>query len=88
MEISLAISFADFFRNLFIHLFPVVLSLCCCVRALSSCSEQGLSRCRAQAVGHSGFGSCSVGALELALSSRGTWAKLLLGLWDLPGLGV
>ena len=30
MEISLAISFADFFRNLFIHLFPVVLGLGCC----------------------------------------------------------
>ena len=46
----------------------------------SSCSQQGLrflvvgglliagaSRCRAQAVGHTGFGSCSTGAKKLEL---------------------
>ena len=31
-----------FFFNLFIYLFLAVLGLCCCTRAFSSCSEQGL----------------------------------------------
>ena len=35
-----------------------------------------------------GFSSCGSRALEHRLSSCGTWAWLLRGLWDLPGPGL
>ena len=35
-----------------------------------------------------GFSSCGTWALEHRLSSRGTWALLLHGMWDLPGPGL
>ena len=35
-----------------------------------------------------GFSSCSSQALEHRLSSCGAWAKLLHGMWDLPGPGI
>ena len=35
-----------------------------------------------------GFSSCSSQALEHRLSSCGAWAKLLRGMWDLPGPGI
>ena len=37
---------------------------------------------------HVGFRGCGSGARELGLSSCGTQASLLLGLWELPGPGV
>ena len=66
----------------FIYLFLAVLGLCCCVRAFSSCGEQGLlfvavrglliavaSRCGVQALGT----RASVVAAH-GLSSCGSWA--------------
>ena len=66
------------------------LGLCCCMRAFSSCSEQGLlfiaghglltvvaSRCRAPVL----VAVCWLG-------SSGARAQLLLGLWTLPGPGM
>ena len=35
-----------------------------------------------------GFSSCGSQALERKLSSCGTWAQLLHGMWDLPGPGL
>ena len=35
-----------------------------------------------------GLSSCGSQALECRLSSRGTWAYLLHGMWDLPGPGL
>ena len=35
-----------------------------------------------------GFSSCGSRALEHRLSSCGTWAQLLCGMWDLPGPGL
>ena len=35
-----------------------------------------------------GFSSCGLQALECRLSSCGTWAQLLRGMWDLPGPGL
>ena len=35
-----------------------------------------------------GFGSCGSWLLEHRLSSCGTWAQLLCGMWDLPGSGI
>ena len=37
---------------------------------------------------HAGFGSCGSWALERRLSSCGTRAQLLRGIWDLPGPGL
>ena len=37
-----------------------------------------------QALGHTGFGSCSSWSLEHRLSSCGTQAQLLRSMWDLP----
>ena len=64
-----------FFSFWFIYLFIAALSVCCCVRAFSSCAEWGLCsrwaaqaplcgglpRCRAPALGRSGFSSCGHG---------------------------
>ena len=57
------------------------------VGLFSSCSVHcgGLSCSRALAWGHWGFGNCSSRALEHRLSSCGSWASLLRGMWDLPG---
>ena len=60
-----------------------------CERELfSSCgapaSHCGGFSCGAQALGHVGFSSCGFWALEHRLSSRGAWAHLLWGMWDLP----
>ena len=65
------------------------LGLHCCARAFSSCSERGplfmwcagfslrrLLLLRSTGSRHTGFSSC------------GTWALLLRGMWDLPGLGI
>ena len=37
---------------------------------------------------HAGFSSCGSRALERRLSSCGTWAQLLHGMWDLPRPGL
>ena len=83
-----------------IYLFLVVLGLRCCVRAFSSCSERGLlfvAVCgfligvTSLVAEHSldgscaGFCRCGSQAVERRLSSCGTWAQLLHGMWDLPG---
>ena len=61
------------------YLFLAVLALCCYVRAFSSCSKRGLlsscgaqashccgsSCCRARALGHTGFSTCSTRAQPL-----------------------
>ena len=60
-------------------------SLHCGVRA----SNRGsFSCCGAQGLGHVGFSSCSLRALEHRLSSCGAWASLLRGMWDLPSLRI
>ena len=53
------------------------------------------SCCGARALGHTSFSiwgtwlhSFSSRVLECRLSSCGTWAKLLHGVWDLPGPGI
>ena len=53
------------------------------------------SRCRARALGARasavaacGLSSCVSQALERRLSSCGTWAQLLRGMWDPPGPGL
>ena len=35
-----------------------------------------------------GLESCGCQALEHRLNSCGAWARLLYGLWDLPGSGI
>ena len=57
----------------------------CGVRA-SHCS--GFSCCRAQALGHAGFHSCSPWAPEHRLNSCGTRVKLLCSMWDLSGSSI
>ena len=37
---------------------------------------------------HAGFSSCGSRAPERNLSSCDSWAKLLCGMWHLPGLGL
>ena len=56
---------------------------------------RGFSCCRARALGAQasvvvarGLSSCGLRALELRLSSCGTRAYLLHGMWDLPGPGL
>ena len=39
-------------------------------------------------LGHVGFRSCSVWALEHRLTSRGPWAQLLHSMWDLSRSGI
>ena len=88
------------FFNL-IYLFLAALGLCYCARAFSSCGERGLlfvavcglliavasfvAEHRLQAPG---FRSCGAWAVERRLSSCGTQAQLLRGMWDLPGPGL
>ena len=79
--------------SLFLHLFIFVdagswllceLSSSCSVRA----SHCGGFCCRAQAVGCTGFCSCGSQALEHRLSSHGTRASLVPGMWDVPRSGM
>ena len=60
---------------------------------LSSCSAQashggGLSCWVARVLGLGDFSCCDSWALEHRLSSGGTRAQLLHGMWDLPGPGI
>ena len=75
---------------LFIVYFSSVQSLCCCVRAFSSCSAWashcgGRICCGAQArvLGHAGFRSCGSWAQELRCTGL-----LPHNMWDLPGPGI
>ena len=75
-------------------------SSCSKLRLLSRCSAwaspcRGFSCCRAQAVSSGasvaaarGFSGCGSWAPEHRLSSCGTSAQLLCGMWDLPGSGT
>ena len=78
-----------FFINLFIYLFLAVLGLRFCARAFSSCGERGplfiavcgpLTVMASLVVGH--------GLQTRRLSSCGSRASLLHGMWDLPRPGL
>ena len=65
----------------------------CCGALVSHCG--GFSCCEAQALGSRasvvvvhGLSSCGSRALVCRLSSCGTWAQLLCGMWDLPRSGL
>ena len=78
------------------------LGLCCCAWAFSGFGERGLLfiavpagfsspwllLLRSTGSRHVGFSSCGSRALELRLSSCGTRAWLLHGMWDLPRPGL
>ena len=83
------IHFLKIFIYLFIYLFLAVLGLRFCARAFSSCGERGplfIVVC----------GPLTVAASLVAehrlqmrrLSSCGTWAQLLHGMWDIPRPGL
>ena len=73
----------------FIILFLAALGLCCCARGATL-------RCSARASHCDGFSCCGARALgarasvvvACRLSSCGTWAQLLCGMWDLPRPGL
>ena len=66
----------------YFYLFFTVLGLHCCTQAFCSCGKWGLlSSCGVQASHCSGFSCCKVQAL-------GSWAQLILSMWDLPGPGI
>ena len=78
-----------FFIYLFIYLFLAVLGLRFCARAFSSCGEQGPLFITVH-------GSLTIAASLVAehrlqtcrLSSCGSWAQLLRGMWHLPRPGL
>ena len=75
--------FAQLFFNItFIYSFIlVIIGLCCCAWAFSSCGEQELfSRCGVRASHYSGFSGCR--AQEL-----GTWASVVAA-WGLSSWGA
>ena len=49
---------------------------------------RGLFSIKVQALGHTGFSSCSSWALKHRFNSCDAQAKLLQGMWDLPGSGI
>ena len=91
------------FFNVFI-LFLTALGLRCCAQALSSCGERallfvvvqqashrgGFPCCRAQALSTGASVVWHTGSVVVAhgLSSCGSRAQLLRGMWDLPGPGL
>ena len=56
-------------------------------RGFPCCGAQALG-VRASVVVAHGLSSCGSRALECRLSSCGSWAQLLHGMWDLPGPGL
>ena len=66
-----------------------MLGLHCCVRAFSSCGEQGLlfGAVRGLLIAVASL-CCGARALEHRLSSRGAQAQSLRGMWDPPGPGL
>ena len=80
----------DFFL---IYVFYFIYFLLCWVfvaaRGLSLVAmSRGYSSLRCAGSRHGGFSSCASRALECRLSSCGSWASLLRGMWDLPGQGL
>ena len=76
-------------RVLCVYLILAALGLHCCASFLSSCGVGGgYSLFRSTGSRCEGFSSCDSWALEPQLSSRGSPALLLCGLWDLPGPGM
>ena len=73
----------------FFYLFLAVLGLCFCARAFSSCGERGPLFIAVS-------GPLTIAASLVAehrlqtrrLSSCGSWAQLLCGMWDLPRPGL
>ena len=57
-------------------------------RSVQAAHCNSFSCCEAQAAEYAGFGSCSSQALEHKLNTCGSWADLLLGMWDLPRPGI
>ena len=88
-QISVFVSFTFFFFNLFIYLFLAVLGLCFCARAFSSCSKRGPLLLAVR-------GPLTIAASPAAehrlqtrrLSSRGSRAQSLRGMWDPPRPGL
>ena len=78
-----------FLKFLFIYLFLTLLGLCFCARAFSSCGKRGPLFIAVR-------GPLTIAASLVAehrlqtrrLSSCGSWAQLLLGMWDLPRPGL
>ena len=52
---------------------------------ISVVGEHGLQGAQASVVAVFGLRSCGSRALEHRLNSCGAWARLLHGIWDLPG---
>ena len=65
-----------------------MLGLCCTTQALAMLWWAGASPCRTQASHCSCFSSWRAQTSEHRPSSCGSWALLLLGLWDLPRPGI
>ena len=76
----------------FLQLWRAGATLHCSVRASHcggfSCCQAWALGVRASVVATRGLSSCGSRALECRLSSCGTWAQLLLGMWDLLGPGL
>ena len=71
------------------YIFLSVLGPLCCMRAFSSCSEQGLlSSCGEWASHCGGFPSCWAQALECGLISCDACTHLPHSMWDLPRPGI
>ena len=65
------------------------IAVCGLLIAVSSLvAEHGLQGTRASVVVAHGLSSCGLRGLERRLSSCGTWAQLLCGMWDLPSPGL
>ena len=85
----LILFFFLFLKNKFIYLFLAVLGLRFCVRAFSSCGKRGPLFIAVR-------GPLTIAASLVAehrlqtrrLSSCGSWAQLLHGMWDLPRPGL
>ena len=77
---------------MFVYLFIYYFWLCrvfVAARGLSLVvARGGFFCCGARALGRAGFSSCRSRALEHRLSSCGTQASSLRGMWDLPGPGL
>ena len=76
--------FFFFFLNKFIYLFLAVLGLRFCARAFSSCGEQGPLFIAVRRP----FTVAASLVAERRLSSCGSRAQLLRGMWDLPRPGL
>ena len=82
--------FIFYFNNFFfLSFFLAVLGLCFCARAFSSCGKQGplfIAVCGPLTVATSLVAEHRLQTRRL--SSCGSWAQLLRGMWDLPRPGL